>query len=143
MSFMTFLIGTILISAAIGSGLAIATRPKQDGQRIGSAVQSAKALLPEERRRCQATVRIVDKRIATEDTSYTAAAKYSHAARHRNHYFMTFEAQDGSRIEMEIPEAVFCGFLAGFVGILTYETGGGSVQFIDFVRDMKYRVNGI
>ena len=136
-----FVIGAILL----GGGLAIATRPKTDG-----TDKLTELLFPNEsqqKKRCQATVRIIDKRIVTEDTSYTAAANYSRAAGHQNHYFMTFEAQDGSHTEMEIPEAVFCGNVAGFVGTLTYDTlisgeRETRLSFVDFVRDRRYRVNG-
>ena len=44
---------------------------------------------------------------------------------------------------MEIPEAIFCGCLAGFVGTLTYEVTESGQRFIDFDRDRRYRVNGL
>ncbi len=137
---MIYAIGALVFSCVIGGSLAFATKPKPENQNP----QPARNASPQTAgRRMQIQVRIADKRIATEDTSYKAEAQYSHAAARTNHYFMTFETPEGARSELEIPEAVYCGCLTGFIGTLTYESGETGLRFIDFARDMKYRVNGM
>ena len=129
-----------VIAAAAGAGLAIYTNP--DAAQKQQNTLSAQTL-PKDYRRVQFIVRIVDKRIRTVDNSSEPGAKYSYVAACRNLYFMTFETQDGTRTELEIPEAVFCGNLAGFIGTLTCGSGPEGLRFIDFTRDLKYRVNGL
>ena len=136
-----YAIGALIFSGVIGTSLAFATKPKPEADPrlpAGSAARSIKG-----GSRSQLSVRIADKRILTEDTSYKAAAKYSHAAARENHYYMTFETPDGTRTELEIPEIVYCNQLIGFIGTLTYTSCDGKMYFIDFVRDTKYRINGI
>ena len=130
----------VLISAGIGAGAAILSNqpnPQQPAQLPDLHTQ------PALRGRIQITVRVVDKRIKTVNSPNNPGAEFSYTAAHENIYYMTFEAQDGTLAEMEIPEAVFCGIVAGFVGTLTYEKTDSGLRFIDFVRDMKYRINGI
>lgn len=136
---MIYAVGALVFSGVIGASMAFATNPKR-----GSKADPASTLPPQSAgRRCQTEVRIADKRITTEDTSDSFEAQYSHTAARTNHYYMTFEAPDGSRIELEIPEAVYCGCLVGFIGTLTYTSGTEGMHFIDFVRNMKYRINGL
>lgn len=129
------------VAAVIGTVLAFASKPKPNGKRIQANIpgNAAGTGLP---MRSQIVVRILDKRIVTVDTSNNIGIEYSRAASRQNIYYMTFEAKDGTRTEMEIPEAIFCGCLAGFIGTLTYETSADGLRFIDFTRDYHYRVNG-
>ena len=133
------LIASAAFCGVVGTVLAITTNQKSDTNRSKPQDYS---IVPFQVQRIQITVRIVDKRIVSVNTPDNPGAAYSHSAAYQNRYFMTFEAQDGTLAEMEIPEPVFCGNLAGFVGKLSYETDGVHPRFIDFERDLKYRVNG-
>lgn len=131
----------ILACSILGVVLAFVTKPKSGRNQARIAVsRQSRAALP---MYAQIYVRIVDKRIVTVNTPDAPGAEYSISASHHNLYYMTFEAQDGTRTEMCIPEAVFCGCLAGFVGTLRYRNTPEGQQFIDFTRDIRYRVNGL
>lgn len=130
----------ILACSILGVVLAFMTNPKSGRNQARRAVsQQSRTGLP---MYAQIYVRIVDKRIVTVNTPDAPGAEYSISASHQNLYYMTFEAQDGSHTEMEIPEAIFCSCLAGFVGTLIYENTASGQRFIDFIRDMHYHVNG-
>lgn len=126
-----------IVSASIGTVLAVFTHPQ--------AKKHNSPLLPmkSQPQRFRIVVRIIDKRFVTVQTPNNRLAPYSRSAAQDNIYFMTFEAEDGTQTEMEIPEAIFCGCLAGFVGTLTYEVTESGQRFIDFDRDRRYRVNGL
>ena len=133
------LIASAAFCGVVGTVLAITTNQKSDADRSKPQDYS---IVPFQVQRIQITVRIVDTRIVSVNTPDNPGAAYSYSAAYQNRYFMTFEAQDGTLAEMEIPEPVFCGNLAGFVGRLSYESDGEHLRFIDFERDMRYRVNG-
>lgn len=135
------LIASAAFCGVVGTVLAITTNSKRtlDQPNPQIPAQRRAPALPQ---RFRIVVRIVDKRIVSVNTPDNPGTEYSHSAAYQNRYYMTFEAQDGTLAEMEIPEPVFCGNLAGFVGTLSYETDGAHPRFIDFERDMRYRVNG-
>lgn len=126
-----------LAAVAFGVALAFGTRPKQNRQQLPTNMPN-----PGMPMRTQMVVRIMDKRMVTVNAPQYLDDEYSHSASRQNIYYMTFEAKDGTRAEMEIPEPIFCGCLAGFVGTLTYEMGADGMRFVDFTRDPKYRVKG-
>lgn len=127
------------VSAAIGTILAVLTHPQAGKGQLRLPLKS-KQQTPQ---RFRIVVRIVDKRFQTVTKLNHSRNAYSNTAGQDIIYYMTFEAQDGTQTEMEIPEAIFCGCLAGFVGSLTYEVSESGLRFIDFDRDRRYRVNGL